>query len=178
LFILGGNPAFNAPVDFNFADRLRKARFSAHLGLYHDETSAACAWHVPLAHELETWGDLRAFDGTVTIQQPLIAPLYGGRSAYELRAVLRKDPNRAGYEIVRETWKKAWGEPDFETRWRTAVHAGLVAGSERPVKEVAPKEAPPSPMPAAASGELELVIRPDPTIWDGRFANIGWLQEL
>ncbi len=178
LFILGGDPVYTAPVDFTFAERLKKARFTAHLSLYQDETSDVSQWHVPLAHELETWGDLRAFDGTVTIQQPLIAPLYGGRSAYELIAALMKDPNRAGYEIVRETWKKNWGDKDFETRWRTAVHDGVVAGSERPVKEVAPKENAPAPVPASASGELEIVFRPDPTIWDGRFANNGWLQEL
>jgi molybdopterin-containing oxidoreductase family iron-sulfur binding subunit len=178
LFILGGNPVYTAPADFTFADRLKKAKFSAHVSLYNDETSAACRWHVPLAHELETWGDLRAFDGTATIQQPLIAPLYGGHSAAELIAALLKDPNRGSYEIVRETWKQTWGEKDFEARWRTAVHDGIVAGSERPAKEVALKEKPPAPMPAPSSGELELVFRPDPTIWDGRFANNGWLQEL
>ena len=180
--ILGGNPVYNAPADFGFADRLAKAGLSAHLSLYHDETSALCHWHVPLAHELETWGDQRAFDGTVTIQQPLIAPLYGGRSAYELLAALMKDPNRAGYEIVRETWKQNWGEKDFETRWRTAVHDGVVAGSEEPVKAVALKaEGAPSPVPSAAGARadaLEVVFKPDPTVWDGRFANNGWLQEL
>ncbi|HMB06970.1 MAG TPA: TAT-variant-translocated molybdopterin oxidoreductase, partial [Isosphaeraceae bacterium] len=182
LFILGGNPVYTAPVDFAFAARLKEARFSAHLSLYQDETSDVSQWHVPLAHELETWGDLRAFDGTVTIQQPLIAPLYGGRSAYELIAALMKDPNRAGYEIVRETWKKEWGDKDFETRWRTAVHDGVVAGSERPVKDVAPSERPVKDVApkenVPVSGELEIVFRPDPTIWDGRFANNGWLQEL
>jgi MoCo/4Fe-4S cofactor protein with predicted Tat translocation signal len=178
LFILGGNPVYTAPVDFTFAARLKKAKFSVHLSLYNDETSAACHWHVPMAHELETWGDLRAFDGTATIQQPLIAPLYGGRSTCELIAAFMKGVNRTGYELVRETWKTTWGEQDFETRWRTAVHDGIVAGSERPAKEVALKENPPAPVPAPASAGLELVIRPDPTIWDGRFANNGWLQEL
>ncbi len=137
-----------------------------------------CGWHVPEAHALEAWGDVRASDGTATIQQPLISPLYGGRSAAELLAALLRHPIQTGYEIVRETWKTTWGEPDFETRWRTAVHDGIVAGSERPAREVALKENPPAPVPAPASGGLELVIRPDPTIWDGRFANIGWLQEL
>lgn len=179
LLILGGNPAYNAPADFNFPALLAKVPFSAHLALYEDETSALCQWHAPQAHELESWGDIRAFDGTVTIQQPLIAPLYGGQSAHEILAVLSRHPIQSGYEIVRETWKERKGPTgDAETDWRTAVHDGVIAGTELPVKQVALKAKAPEVPKARPAGELEIIFSPDPTIWDGRFSNNGWLQEL
>jgi Fe-S-cluster-containing dehydrogenase component len=180
LLVLGGNPAYNAPVDLGFARRIAKAKFSVHLGLYEDETSAACGWHVPEAHELEAWGDVRASDGTVTIQQPLIAPLYDGRSAIELVAGLLRHPSRSGYEIVRETWKGQAGAEDFEAFWQTAVHDGVVAGTSLPPLAVSlTDKLAQTAVPRAPQGEeLEINFRPDPTIWDGRYANNGWLQEL
>ncbi|MGE3820511.1 MAG: TAT-variant-translocated molybdopterin oxidoreductase [Isosphaeraceae bacterium] len=180
LMILGGNPAYTAPVDSGFVEGLAKVKFKVRLGHYEDETSALCDWHVPEAHELETWGDVRGTDGTATIQQPLIAPLFGGRSALELLAALLKDPRRSGYEIVRETWRKRTPDGrDFETFWRTSVHDGVVAGTQSQPLEVTVKTdlgTPPAPPPGP--GEIEALFRPDPTVWDGRFANVGWLQEL
>src|SRR5262249_34838546 len=127
LLILGGNPAYTAPADSGFVEGLRKVKFKARLGLYEDETSALCDWHVNEAPELETWGDVRATDGTATVQQPLIAPLFGGRSAVELLAALLKHPDRTGYEIVRATWRdRAPKGRDFERFWRTALHEGVV----------------------------------------------------
>lgn len=179
LLILGGNPAYNAPADLGFVKGLRKVKFKAHLSLSEDETSALCGWHVPEAHELETWGDVRGRDGTATVQQPMIAPLYGGVSAAELIAALLRHPGREGHEIVRETWRdKAPQGQDFETFWKTSVHDGVVAGTASPVVKVEPK-GDLGPAPVVASGEgLELIFRPDPTVWDGRFSNNGWLQEL
>ena len=177
LFILGGNPAYNAPADLGFAKALRNVPFSVRLGLYEDESSALCAWHLPEAHELETWGDVRGSDGTATIQQPLIAPLYGGKSATEVIAALLKDPDRTPYEIVRATWReKTPSGQDFETFWRTAVHEGVVAGSRAAAVTVTARAL--GPPRARTAGDLEIVFRPDPTIFDGRFANNGWLQEL
>ncbi|AGA27913.1 TAT-variant-translocated molybdopterin oxidoreductase [Singulisphaera acidiphila] len=180
LLVLGGNPAYDAPVDLNFGPRIAKAKFSAHLGLYEDETAALCRWHLPETHELEAWGDVRASDGTVTIQQPLIAPLYDGRSALELIAGLLRHPDRSGYEIVRETWKDQAGTADFETFWRTAVHDGVVEGTGLPPRSVSlTGELAQAGVPRVPQGEeLEIVFRTDPTIWDGRYANNGWLQEL
>ncbi len=182
LLILGGNPVFGAPADCpEFTERLAKVPLSAHLGQYEDETSAACVWHVPEAHELEAWGDVRGCDGTATIQQPLIAPLYGGRSASELIAALMRNTSRSGYDIVRDTWKGHKKGEDFETFWRKSVHDGVVAETTVPIKQVTVKDnlrltgAAPK---ASGSGGLELVFRPDPTVWDGRYANNGWLQEL
>ena len=179
LLILGGNPAYNAPADLGFADSLRKVKFKAHLSPAEDETTALCDWHVPEAHELETWGDVRGRDGTATVQQPMIAPLYGGLSAIELIAALLRHPSREGYEIVRDTWRdKAPEGRDFETFWKTSIHDGVIAGTALPVVKVEPK-GDLGAAPVVASGEgLELIFRPDPTVWDGRFANNGWLQEL
>ncbi len=80
LLIIGGNPVYNAPADLDFAGALKKVQWKAYLGLYADETARQCIWTVPEAHYLESWGDVRAFDGTVSFVQPLIAPLYGGKN--------------------------------------------------------------------------------------------------
>ena len=183
LLILGGNPAYTAPADSGFAAALGKIGFKARLGLYEDETTALCDWHVPETHEFEVWGDVRAFDGTATIQQPLIAPLYGeiAKSSVELIAALLKGPSRDSYEIVQETWRdKAPKGESFDTFWKTSVHEGVVAGSASAVVKAEVKAdlgAPPVVL-AAPDDTLEVVFRPDPTVWDGRFSNNAWLQEL
>jgi molybdopterin-containing oxidoreductase family iron-sulfur binding subunit len=180
LLILGGNPVYKAPADLRFAERLDKVATRVHLGLYDDETSRLCHWHLPQAHELETWGDACAYDGTLSIQQPLIAPLYEGKSPLEVLAAFSAKPSRTAYEIVRDHWKTVWTGADFESRWRRALHDGLVAGSAAEPKPVTVRNAVVEglrPMPAAAAA-LEIAIRPDPTVYDGRFANNGWLQEL
>jgi molybdopterin-containing oxidoreductase family iron-sulfur binding subunit len=180
LLILGGNPAFNAPVELGLADRLQKARVRAHLSLYEDETSEVCQWRLPETHYLESWGDARAFDGTVTIQQPLIQPLYDGRSAYQLLQMFLDAPELGGHEIVKNHWASQHAGAAFESWWRRAVHDGVVADSELPTKTPAIMSAS-----LAAPGhqfrpedKMELVFRPDPAVYDGRFANLGWLQEL
>jgi Fe-S-cluster-containing dehydrogenase component len=186
LLILGGNPVFDAPADFKFRERLAKVPLRVHLGLYDDETARWCQWHIPEAHFLEAWGDTRAFDGTCTIMQPLIAPLYGGRSAAEVVASFSDQPVQSGHEIVREYWRQfprdQGVEVPFERFWRQSLHDGVVAGTAFPPKNVGLRgnwrEA---IRPSRSAGEgkaYELVLRPDPTIHDGRFANNGWLQEL
>src|SRR3989475_446858 len=130
----------------------------------------------PEAHPLEAWSDVRAFDGTVTIVQPLIAPLYGGKSAHELLAALGEPPDRSGYDLVRQQWQARRHGGDFEQAWRRWLHDGVVPGTALAAEAVvAAKAIPQSP---AAGGGLELVFRPDPTIHDGRHANNAWLQEL
>ena len=184
LLILGANPAYDAPADLNFAAALasNKIGLRIHLGLYEDETAELCHWHIPEAHFLETWSDIRAFDGTATIQQPLIAPLYQGRSAHEVLAVFLGEPNRPGLEIVRDYWKRQSLPGDFEAVWQQALREGIVAGTATAAKPATLKLHTPLPSQGATTGSedggLELVFRPDPTIWDGRFANNGWLQEL
>src|SRR5690606_4028985 len=105
LLILGGNPVFDAPADVNFAEALDKVALSVRLGLYEDDTSARCKWHLPRAHYLESWGDGRAWDGLVSIQQPMILPLFGGRSPIELLALILNDEARTGMEIVQRTMR-------------------------------------------------------------------------
>jgi molybdopterin-containing oxidoreductase family iron-sulfur binding subunit len=181
LVILGGNPAYAAPADLNFADLLvsEKVPLRIHLGLYEDETAERCQWHLPEAHPLEAWSDLRAADGTVSIVQPLIAPLYGGQSAHEVLAAFTSRPDRTGYDIVRDYWRPRLGAAEFEKRWQRALHDGVVADTALAPRAVSMRmgDWAKAPLPAASQG-LEIVFRPDPAVWDGRFANNGWLQEL
>ncbi len=191
LVIIGGNPVFTAPADLQFAENLLKVELRIHLGLYDDETAELCHWHIPEAHYLESWGDARAYDGTVSIIQPLIAPLYDGKSAHEVLSVLLGQPGRNGHDIVHDYWKSQKPGADLETFWETSLEKGIVAGTALPPKQVSLNpdlgvrdsglNSTPTPGmhgEAGAPRELEIVFRPDPTIWDGRFANNGWLQEL
>jgi molybdopterin-containing oxidoreductase family iron-sulfur binding subunit len=178
LVIVGGNPVYNAPVDFAFTQRMAKVKLRIHMGLYADETSELCQWHIPEAHFLETWSDARAYDGTVTIMQPLIMPLYFGRSVHELLAAFGDQPNQTPYEIVKAHWNREHPGPDFEDWWRKAVHDGMVPNSALLARQVAFKGSAAAPAKPAPAQGLEIVFRPDPFIFDGRFANNGWLQEL
>ncbi len=181
LLVLEGNPAYTAPVDLGLADLIKKAKFSAYLGLYADETAALTTWHVPAAHYLEMWGDVRAYDGTTSIIQPLIEPLYGGKSALEVLAVLLGQADAKGYDLVQTYWKGQITGSSFDVIWNQALRDGFL-----PNTSLAPVSTPPQVKPAAlaaagqspAAGALEIVFEPDPTIWDGQFANNAWLQEL
>ena len=186
LVILGGNPVFTAPADLEFVAALAKAKTSIHLSLYEDETSRASTWHVPAAHFLESWGDTRAWDGTVSLVQPLIAPLYDGISSIELLAVLLGDASIGGYDLVRKTFRDQFaGAADFESAWRRALHDGVVPRTaftqQSPKLSNADWAAIASRLVADRSpsdGEFELVFTQDHSVYDGRFANSGWLQEL
>jgi molybdopterin-containing oxidoreductase family iron-sulfur binding subunit len=177
LVILGANPAYSAPADINFAGALSKVATSIHLGLYADETAARSTWHIPETHELEQWGDARAFDGTTSIIQPMIAPLYGGKSAYELLALL-SGKEASGYEVVRGFWQGRGLGGDFERAWKETLRKGVIDNTAAPAKQVAVRSGFDTPTQGGGGAGFTLVIRPDPTIYDGRFANNGWLQEL
>ena len=181
LIILGGNPAYDAPADLNFADALKsnKVPLRVHYGLYQDETAELCQWHVPATHELESWGDARAYDGTVSIVQPLIAPLYNGKSAIEFVAMLSGQADATGYDLTRAYWQKQHPGADFEPFWRKSLHDGWVEGTSFAPKSMTAKSpAAPSEAKPADANAIELNIRRDSTIYDGRFSNNGWLQEL
>jgi len=198
LIILSSNPVYTSPADLDFAGAMAKVPMSVHLGLYDDETSALCQWHIPETHYLETWSDGRAYDGTTTIMQPLIAPLYDNtRSAHELLDALLVPPGRAGHDIVKTFWSGQHRGADFEAFWRKSLNDGVAAhplslrrrgGTELSsgasvagqvsLQAANPTSQPGSPSPVPGGGGLELIFRPDPTIWDGRYANNGWLQEL
>ena len=183
LVILGANPVYTAPADLQFAERAPARRpCGVHLGLYHDETAEFSHWHVPEAHYLESWGDARAFDGTVTLMQPLIAPLYDGRTAVEVLADVHGQPERTGHDLVKGYWRRALaGETtpawtlvgadgqrfaDFETFWRTALNDGFVASTALPAVDaragrVAGRRAV-APPPAAATGWTSSSGRSEP----------------
>ena len=179
LVIIGGNPAYDAPANLNFADALKNGRtqLRVHLGLYQNETAELCQWHINQAHELEAWGDARTYDGTVSIVQPLIAPLYNGKSALEFVALLSTQADASGYDLVRAYWQKEHTGGDFEQFWRKSLHDGWIVGTTFEPKPISLKT---TNVPGFGStgNALELNIRRDPTIYDGQFSNNGWLQEL
>jgi molybdopterin-containing oxidoreductase family iron-sulfur binding subunit len=178
LLIMGANPVYSAPADLNFKEAIKKAKWRAHHGLYRDETAEYCQWHVPATHYLETWGDIKAHDGSVSLIQPLIAPLYNNKSEYEFIGAFAENPNETGYNIVRGFWQSKISG-NFEQAWRKAVHDGVLAGVTLPATSTpAAVSTAQLPAPQAAVEGIELVFRPDPAIHDGRYANNGWLQEL
>ena len=178
LAIVGGNPAYNAPADLGFADKLSKSGLTIHCGMYDDETSALCQWHIPEAHSLETWSDTRAYDGNISIIQPLIAPLFAGRSAHEFLAVFSQQPEQSSYDVVRGYWKSQFkGKPeDFESTWRQWLHDGFINRAQPNPPTVTAR---PLNLPTAEPVQgVEAVFQPDPSVYDGRWVNNGWLQEL
>ncbi len=182
LTILGGNPVFTAPADLKFAEAMEKVPLRLHLSLYDDETSRLCHWHAAQAHPLEAWSDARAYDGTATILQPLILPLYGGKSDHELLAAFSEQPEKTGHDIVKDYWRGKLAGADFEGAWRKALHDGVVEATALPTRAVSVKSSPLSAFDSEPhsgdSANLTVLFRPDPTVWDGSYANNGWLQEL
>jgi MoCo/4Fe-4S cofactor protein with predicted Tat translocation signal len=180
LFILGGNPAYDSPADFGFAEALKKTNIPlrVHLGLYQDETAELCQWHVSETHYLEAWGDTRAYDGTVSLVQPLIAPLYNSKSVYEVVAVLAGQNEASGHDIVQDYWKKQHPAADFEMFWRKSLHDGWIEGSAFAPLTVTVKTTDLPSSGEAAQNAIEINFRRDPSIYDGSFSNLGWLQEL
>lgn len=183
LVILGGNPAYYAPADLNFSGALEKVALRIQCSSHEDETAALCHWHIPEAHSLEAWSDARAYDGTASIVQPLITPFYGAKSFHEVVAALLGQTT-SGYDIVRKYWESQHSGTDFDHFWRKSLHDGVVAGTKLAPKEVSLTKIDWSSSDTSAqgkgasSGALEIIFRPDPSVWDGRFANNGWLQEL
>jgi len=178
LLILGGNPVYDAPVDLDFAGALAKVPTSIHLAEYADETSQKTTWHVPKAHYLESWGDAATWDGTITLAQPLIAPLYGGLSSIEVLGLLLGS-DQSGYDLVR-TQKHYEGKD-----WRRVVHDGFVPGTALAPEQGLSYANPTLPAPSGTqltgskrrNGELEVVFHMSSASYDGRYANNAWLWE-
>jgi MoCo/4Fe-4S cofactor protein with predicted Tat translocation signal len=183
LVIMGGNPVYDAAADLGFGDCLKNSKVSLRIyhGLYENETAELCHWNVNEAHYLEAWSDGRAYDGTLSIVQPLIAPLYAGKSAHEMLSALIGVSDASGYEIVRGHWQKQYAGPEFEAWWRKTLNDGFIEGSAYTPKAVSLKlQSLPAAAPAANAdaNSLEVNLRRDPSVYDGQFANNGWLQEL
>lgn len=209
LVVIGVNPVYSAPVDLNFGEAFQKAGLSVYMSQYRDETAALAGWHVPESHALEMWGDARAYDGTVSIIQPLILPLYRSKSPYELLAAMLGQAEQDGHAMVQAFWQAqagggtAEGESPaifslnrqyfqegssesraggFEALWRQALRSGLMPGTTLPPVDVSLRGGFGLELDSASAGPahegMEIVFEPDPSIWDGRYANNAWLQEL
>jgi Fe-S-cluster-containing dehydrogenase component len=176
LIIIGANPAYDGPGHLQLGDLIAAAPFSAHLGLYPDETAVRCRWRLPMSHPLESWSDLRAFEGTASIVQPLIRPLHDSRTAHELLAILLGEVSPSSHGIVMSNWRARSGSNDFPAWWREVLHNGVVPDTAaHPV--AAPSAAFPQILPASAVDGFTLTIAPAASVWDGSFANSAWLQE-
>jgi molybdopterin-containing oxidoreductase family iron-sulfur binding subunit len=186
LVMLGANPVYYAPTDLDFSEAIIKLKHSIHLGLHADETVQKCEWHLPQAHFLESWGDAQALDGTLSVVQPMIAPLFNGHSDIELMNFLTTAEDVGGYELVRTTWKPVIGNSDFEKKWRRILHDGVKENSQ--LADLRPKTSAqkltdflsnnPVLTKKVSQENIEVVFKPSAAIYDGRFANNGWLQEL
>ncbi|MGB7256952.1 MAG: TAT-variant-translocated molybdopterin oxidoreductase [Pseudolabrys sp.] len=178
LIVLDCNPAYAAPGALDFAKQLARVPNRIHVGLHADETAQLCQWHLPLSHPLETWSDARAVDGSTSIIQPVVRPLYSSRSPHQIADMLLGTVDPAPDAAVRATWRDTFGG-GFDDRWARALHDGFVADTAaRPISVSARIPAASRPETLLPQGQLDVAFQPDPTIWDGRFANIAWLQEL
>ena len=179
LLILGGNPAYDAPAELEFSSALKSnaVNLKVFLGTHRNETAELCQWHVPEAHYLESWSDARAYDGTVSIVQPLIEPLYGGKSAHEIITILAGQSGLTGHDLVQAYWQKQHAGADFDGFWRKSLHDGWVVDTAYAPKNVPVKVADIDNRIKHASTlsiggnapEYELYFRRDPSIYDGRF---------
>ena len=174
LMICGANPVYTAPMDFRFADALAKVPFRVQHSYYDDETGGECEWHLPDTHYLEAWGDAKAYDGTVSIQQPLIQPLFEGKTLGEVLAALRGEPI-ASLDQVKAQYSTGDAKA-FEKEWRRWLNKGTANLPKAATITAAASGA--IPPPTSRNSGAEIVFQLDPTIYDGRFANNGWLQEL
>lgn len=174
LIVLDANPVYDAPDVLRLAEGLAAVPFSAHLGLHRDETANYCRWHLPLSHPLESWGDARALDGTASIVQPLIERLYPTHTADEYLSFFATGTFGNAYALARATWHA--DEPNSDLNWRQMLSDGVIGKTAAQPLAVSVMRALPLPNAPAPRG-LALVVAPDPSLWDGRFANNPWLQE-
>ena len=183
LFVFDANPVYDAPPSLRVAAGIEKARFSVHFGTFDNETARTCNWHAPLSHELESWLDLRAPGGAASLVQPLIRPLYGTRGASEWMAALLDGQEADGYALLRETWADAWGlkagDEAFETRWRRALHDGIIPDTAFAHSQPGTPALPAIETTAMSRGAdaLTIVLAPDDCLFDGSRASNAWLQE-
>jgi molybdopterin-containing oxidoreductase family iron-sulfur binding subunit len=186
LFILGGNPVYDMPGELNFGSLLQEIPETVYLASHENETAEQCTWVIPKTHFLEEWADTRSWDGTASIVQPLIDPLFAGHSALEMLDMIVNGRDRRPYEIIRETWRDLLVGTDFEKIWRKILFEGIWQNSAYPsVTPSLDRAAVRNGLrtidfsPAALSGDrMELTLAADPAILDGRFTNNAWLQEL
>ena len=179
LVILNANPVYTAPVDLGFEQALEQVKNSVHLGSHLNETGIVTQWHINGVHYLEGWSDTRAYDGTATVIQPMIDPLYDGKSAHEVIQSMLDDPDTSAYEAVRKTWQASASGPGGDHAWRKILHDGMVENSAYQAKSVSARIGDLAvPATNYSDGTVEIIFRADPHVYDGRYANVGWLQEV
>ncbi|MBV9458749.1 MAG: 4Fe-4S dicluster domain-containing protein [Bradyrhizobium sp.] len=176
LLIMGTNPIYDAPGELRLGEAVAAIPFTAHFGCYRDETAERCTWHLPLTHVLEGWSDVRGFDGTASVMQPLIRPLYDSRDQHQIPAMLQEGASPSAFNIVRDRWRSSVGDKDFEDWWRQTLNDGVVANSASEKISLSPVKLPDVPAAVAAEG-FTLALSPDPSVFDGGMANNAWLQE-
>ncbi|MGI4854739.1 MAG: TAT-variant-translocated molybdopterin oxidoreductase [Janthinobacterium lividum] len=197
LMMLGVNPAYNAPGDLHFGEAMSQVPFAAHFGPYYDETAQKVHWHVNAAHYLESWSDARSYDGTVSIIQPMIDPLYGGQTAHDVLQTLLDNPQMTSAEVVQANFKNYSkgtagnvaanstaaapsnsANANNSTAWQKALHDGWVEGTAFTPKTVSAAKGAVPVSAGSTAGGYEIAFKSDPSLYDGRFSNNGWLQEL
>ncbi|MFO1039643.1 MAG: 4Fe-4S dicluster domain-containing protein [Geminicoccaceae bacterium] len=176
LLTLGCNPAYTTPADLDFAAALARVPFRIGAGLRYDETASRCEWFLPLSHALESWSDLRSVDGTASIVQPLILPLYATRTAHEVVGLFTGLPVPSSYDLVRSTWRSERAADQFEDWWRDVLVQGVIPDTAAPAADIGTPLLPPLPEPPRPA-DLSLVFQADPTVWDGSYTPNAWLQE-
>jgi MoCo/4Fe-4S cofactor protein with predicted Tat translocation signal len=170
LLILGGDPSYSAPADLEFREALKKVGVKAHLSAHFNDTSAGCDWHLPLSHSLESWGDTRTFDGTASLIQPVIAPLYESKSVLEVLAAIDRDFSTPAHDLVSEYWKNM--------NWDHALNRGVIEGTQFKLKSGLKLKSFEPQKSESKGGDLELQFLPDSMTWDGKYADNPWLQEI
>ena len=176
LIVIDANPVYDAPGALGLGEAIASMPFTAHVGCYRDETAQRCTWHLPLTHVLESWSDIRSFDGTASIIQPLLLPLYDSRDPYQILAMLQGEAGSSTLDVVRNQWRSAAAGQDFEDWWRQTLNDGVVANSASE-KLSLPSATLPKLAPATTGEHFTLALAPDPSMFDGRVANNAWLQE-
>jgi len=177
LVILNSNPVYATPADLDFESALSLVGTVVHLGSHLDETGEQAHWHINNAHYLEMWSDARAYDGTVSIVQPMIDPMYGGHNAHEILQSLLDEPDVSAYDAVRGTWKTQLSKGDFEFNWRKALHDGWIDGTAYTPKTITAKAGAIAASASAGGDSVEVAFRPDANVYDGRYANVGWMLD-
>ena len=179
LLVLGANPVYSAPADLDFASLIKLVPKTAHLSAHADETSQLCDWVLPQSHDLETWADARAYDGTASIVQPVIAPLYESKSTIEVIGDLLREYSVNSHDRVRDFWKSKHAG-DFESFWNDSLKKGVVPETRFTIlTALKPNGSTQVEITKPQAPEIiEAMFLPDPMTWDGRYANNAWLQEL
>jgi molybdopterin-containing oxidoreductase family iron-sulfur binding subunit len=173
LIVVGGNPVYATPGELGFGELVSHVRNCGYLGLYENETARSAGWFVPMSHYLESWSDARAYDGTLSVVQPLVNPLYESITTAQLYAALAGDAPRAAYDLLRGSWAAT-----SDDEWNATIQRGFVPGSQFSAASVAARAVPPAASARSGDDSFDVVYRRDPKVHDGAFSNNPWLQEL